>query len=150
MSSDERGEKGCYHEGSFDHNAPRPPIPGEEQHCLSDWGEKYSNNPGNGNENTHKKKPQTIVIKYCFCCVECASEASPPSGPTSPAYLTWARSLHRLLEDPDGADLFYRYLQSEGGQHVLYLEFWFACEGLKMRTEPDTIQQVAKVIYRLK
>lgn len=65
-----------------------------------------------------------------------------------PACLMWAKSLHHLLKDPDGAELFKTYLQSEGGQHSHALDFWFACRGLQNIMDRDTTQQFAKVIYR--
>lgn len=69
-----------------------------------------------------------------------------PSSP--PSYLRWARNLPSLLEDPDGVDLFRRYLESEGRSHADTLDFWFACEGLRKQTDPEKISQLVKVIYR--
>lgn len=65
-----------------------------------------------------------------------------------PPYLRWARNLHSLLEDPDGVELFRRYLEQEGQPHADTLDFWFACEGLKKQHDPDKINQLVKVIYR--
>lgn len=65
-----------------------------------------------------------------------------------PPCLRWAQSLHRLLEDSDGVELFRRYLQSEGKTHSDALDFWFACEGLRKQCEPERVQQLVKVIYK--
>nr|CAD7432775.1 unnamed protein product [Timema monikensis] len=69
-----------------------------------------------------------------------------PGG--SPPYVRWARNLHSLLEDPDGVELFRRYLEQEGKPHADTLNFWFACEGLKKQQDPDKITQLIRVIFR--
>lgn len=76
---------------------------------------------------------------------------SSPSGrdPSSPpSCLRWARCLSALLEDPDGVELFRRYLESEGQPHADALDFWFACEGLRKQTDSEKIAQLVRVIYR--
>lgn len=64
------------------------------------------------------------------------------------ACIRWARNLHSLLQDPEGLDLFRKYLDQEGRQHANPLNFWFACEGLKEQRDPDRIHQLVKLIYR--
>lgn len=64
--------------GGFDSTAPRPPVPGE---CVSDWGEG-----------------EAAAAK---------GTASSGGSPSPPACLEWARSLHCLLQDPNGLELFY-------------------------------------------
>lgn len=73
---------------------------------------------------------------------------TPIDNPSPPACLRWSYSLHRLLEDADGVELFRRYLQSEGRPHADALDFWFACVGLKKQKEPDRVQQIVKAIYK--
>ncbi|XP_067006128.1 axin isoform X2 [Anabrus simplex] len=67
---------------------------------------------------------------------------------SSPPYLHWARNLHSLLDDPEGVELFHRYLEQEGRAHADTLDFWFACEGLKKQQDPSRINQLVKAIYR--
>ncbi|KAG8231455.1 hypothetical protein J437_LFUL000171 [Ladona fulva] len=77
-----------------------------------------------------------------------SSSNSLPDSSGTPPYLRWARNLRSLLEDPDGVELFRRYL--EGEQCADTLNFWFACEGLKKQPndDPGRIAQLIKVIHR--
>jgi len=65
-----------------------------------------------------------------------------------PSYLKWAETLHNLLADPDGVELYKIYLKMENVGELL--DFWFACEGLKRQpSEPnEKIFQLIKVINR--
>lgn len=93
-------------------------------------------------------EPETSCGTSSTRCLSSKHDKLPPSNSPPPACLNWARSLQHLLEDPDGAELFRRYLQSEGSQHAKALDFWFACEGVQKLAEPEAIQQLAKVIYK--
>lgn len=63
-----------------------------------------------------------------------------------PPYMRWAQSLHHLLEDSDGVELFRTFLIQEGQLDTL--DFWFACEGLKKQSDQERVIQLVKVIYR--
>lgn len=89
-----------------------------------------------------------MAYEEAACTSVSSKQERPSSSEPLPPYLSWAKSLHHLLEDPDGAELFRQYLQSEGGQHANALDFWFACEGLQKLTDRDTLPQLAKVIYK--
>ncbi|CAG9763118.1 unnamed protein product [Ceutorhynchus assimilis] len=120
------------HGGAFDHNSPRPPVPGEEKsHFLSDWGPaevKFAI------PNSPVPKKRTLEL---------------PLGTRSPpACLRWAQSLHALLQDVEGVKLFRQYLESEGKQHADALDFWFACQGLRKQQGLDKIMQLVKLIYK--
>lgn len=73
---------------------------------------------------------------------------TPCDNPSPPACVRWSYSLHQLLEDSDGVELFRRYLQSEGRPYADALDFWFACEGLRKQKEPERVQQLVKAIYK--
>lgn len=60
----------------------------------------------------------------------------------------WAESLTTLLDDPEGVELFTEYAKREGGKHDQQLKFYFACEGLKQQTDPETIKQLVRAIYK--
>lgn len=83
---------------------------------------------------------------------EGSADITPPyseSHSNSPAsYLKWAETLHNLLADPDGVELYKIYLKMENVGELL--DFWFACEGLKRQpSEPtEKIFQLIKVINR--
>lgn len=150
------------YEGAFDYNSPRPPVPGEEKTGLGlDWGQMEWNRYKVSSSPTPKKYTIDASASY-ETDINCKSNSRPSSrhdrpyndvrSPcdnfTPPACLRWAQSLHRLLEDPDGVELFRKYLQSEGKTHSDALDFWFACEGLKKQHEPERVQQLVKVIYK--
>ena len=54
----------------------------------------------------------------------------------TPAYVRWAESVHQLLDDRDGVELFEKYLKQQGLDHLLL--FYLACKGFK-----NTVQQNA-------
>lgn len=62
--------------------------------------------------------------------------------------LKWAESLHSLLQDRDGAELFKKYADSQGGVHMDRVKFYFAIEGLKQTTDPQRVKQVIGAIYK--
>ncbi|KAK4874438.1 hypothetical protein RN001_013798 [Aquatica leii] len=155
----ERSKVQHTYEGYFDENSPRPPVPGEERaHCTSDWSPQM--------EWARYNKVQSPTPRKCHCSndpyatVSYETETScktrhdrygartPCDNPSPPACLRWSYSLHALLEDPDGIELFRRYLQSEGRPHADALDFWFACNGLRKQKEPERVQQLVKAIYR--
>lgn len=49
---------------------------------------------------------------------EGSASTSPPLAETPP-YLRWAENLHYLLADPDGVELFEKYLDQENCSHLL-------------------------------
>jgi axin 1 len=64
----------------------------------------------------------------------------------TPPFMRWAENLTYLLDDRDGLSLFTTFLDQEGfGKH--YVEFYFACEGLK-KSEPNKVPQIIKIINR--
>ncbi|XP_023727418.1 axin isoform X2 [Cryptotermes secundus] len=151
---------------TFNENCPRPPIPGEETEvtgshsptAYSSWSSKY--NKGGGSPIL---TPRRSSLAYSTSGIQDAGAplGFEPEGSCNsafmevgggshspPPYLRWARNLHSLLEDPDGVELFRRYLEQEGQPHADTLDFWFACEGLKKQQDPDKINQLVKVIYR--
>lgn len=105
---------------------------------------------------------------------EGSASTSPPLVETPP-YLRWAENLHFLLTDPDGVELFEKFLEQENCPHLLKVisiqsvlslrinrfsnneiiniisqQFWFACEGLKRQwtEDPDKAVQIIQVINR--
>lgn len=64
----------------------------------------------------------------------------------TPPFMRWAENLTYLLDDRDGLSLFTTFLDQEGfGKN--YVEFYFACEGLK-KSEPIKVPQIIKIINR--
>jgi len=101
---------------------------------------------------------------------EGSASTSPPLAETPP-YLRWAENLHFLLADPDGVELFEKFLEQENCSHLLkvrlilvlkfncsqklmrafsFPQFWFACEGLKRQwtEDQDKAVQIIQVIHK--
>lgn len=155
----------------FDRNSPRPPVPGEERvQWHSDWPPMESDLKYHRSASPCNKRHYPVGEMLPPMNYESEPPCKPHSRPSSrhdrplsaaenprtpnsenaspPACLRWAQSLNMLLDDPDGVELFRKYLQSEGKPYADLLDFWFACEGLRKQTEPELIQQLVKVIYK--
>lgn len=65
---------------------------------------------------------------------------------STPPFMRLAENLTYLLDDRDGLSLFTTFLDQEGFGKT-YVEFYFACEGLK-KSEPKKVQQIVKIINR--
>ncbi|XP_054283765.1 axin-like isoform X2 [Macrosteles quadrilineatus] len=146
---------------TFHQNSPRPPVvPGEEtcggvQSPAAGWGGRY------GHGGSPVPTPRRSTLTHHVTLPGAAPLGFEPEGCSSPrggtggedrysppSCLRWAQNLPSLLEDPDGVELFRRYLESEGRSHADTLLFWFACEGLRKQSDPDKISQLVRVIYR--
>ncbi|CAL9693073.1 unnamed protein product [Knipowitschia caucasica] len=133
--------------GSFTEDAPRPPVPGEEGELVWSDGRQQINS-------VYSSKNESLK-----CDASVATPRRPdldlgyePEGSASPTppYLKWAESLHSLLDDEDGINLFRMFLRQEECADML--DFWFACSGFrKLETSEDYEEKkvkTAKVIYK--
>nr|XP_013795354.1 PREDICTED: axin-1 isoform X2 [Apteryx mantelli mantelli] len=132
--------------GSFTEDAPRPPVPGEEGELVSTDPRPishgfYSSKSDVRNEmSTATPRRSDLDLGY-----EPEGSASP-----TPPYLKWAESLHSLLDDQDGINLFRTFLKQEDCADLL--DFWFACSGFR-KLEPcmsneEKRLKLAKAIYK--
>uniref|UniRef100_A0A672GA16 RGS domain-containing protein n=1 Tax=Salarias fasciatus TaxID=181472 RepID=A0A672GA16_SALFA len=113
----------------FTEDAPRPPVPGEEG---SDVDPPVHYTPSSSSATP--RRPD-LDLGY-----EPEGSASP-----TPPYLKWAESLHSLLDDQEGIQLFRNFLCQEGCADLL--DFWFACSGFR-KTSQEKRAKLAKAIYR--
>uniref|UniRef100_A0A3Q0T5P3 Axin-1 n=1 Tax=Amphilophus citrinellus TaxID=61819 RepID=A0A3Q0T5P3_AMPCI len=113
----------------FTEDAPRPPVPGEEG---SDVDPPIHYTPSSSSATP--RRPD-LDLGY-----EPEGSASP-----TPPYLKWAESLHSLLDDREGTQLFKNFLCQEGCADLL--DFWFACSGFR-KTSQEKRAKLAKAIYR--
>lgn len=60
----------------------------------------------------------------------------------------WAQSLATLLQDQEGVNLFRRFVEDAGGIHKDLFEIYFASEGLRQQTDPETIKKLHRLITR--
>ncbi|KAJ0057843.1 hypothetical protein NL108_002970 [Boleophthalmus pectinirostris] len=133
--------------GSFTEDAPRPPVPGEEGELVWNDGRQQSN-PIFSSKNESLKCDASVATPR-RPDLDLGYEPEGSASPTPP-YLKWAESLHSLLDDEDGINLFRMFLRQEECADML--DFWFACSGFrKLETSEDYEEKkvkTAKVIYK--
>ncbi|NWT04765.1 AXIN1 protein, partial [Mionectes macconnelli] len=133
--------------GSFTEDAPRPPVPGEEGELVSTDPRPVSHGfyPSKGDVVRNETSTATPRRSDLDLGYEPEGSASP-----TPPYLKWAESLHSLLDDQDGINLFRTFLKQEDCADLL--DFWFACSGFR-KLEPCVSNEekrlkLAKAIYK--
>uniref|UniRef100_A0A3B4FG11 Axin-1 n=1 Tax=Pundamilia nyererei TaxID=303518 RepID=A0A3B4FG11_9CICH len=139
----------------FTEDAPRPPVPGEEGSDVDTPVQSVSTRPNTLSQTAGY--PLSSKMGDPSSYTPSSSSATPrrpdldlgyePEGSASPTppYLKWAESLHSLLDDREGTQLFRTFLCQEGCADLL--DFWFACSGFR-KTSQDKRAKLAKAIYR--
>ncbi|KAM9313937.1 axin-1-like isoform 2-T2 [Pholidichthys leucotaenia] len=139
----------------FTEDAPRPPVPGEEGSDLDPPVQSANTRPNTLSQTAGF--PPSSKMGELSSYTPLSSSATPrrpdldlgyePEGSASPTppYLKWAESLHSLLDDQDGIQLFRDFLCQEGCADLL--DFWFACSGFR-KTSQEKRAKLAKAIYR--
>ncbi|KFZ53521.1 Axin-1 [Antrostomus carolinensis] len=133
--------------GSFTEDAPRPPVPGEEGELVSTDPRPVSHSFYSGKSDVVRNETSTATPRRSDLDLGYEPEGS--ASPTPP-YLKWAESLHSLLDDQDGINLFRTFLKQEDCADLL--DFWFACSGFR-KLEPCAANEekrlkLAKAIYK--
>ncbi|NXO26901.1 AXIN1 protein, partial [Cisticola juncidis] len=133
--------------GSFTEDAPRPPVPGEEGELVSTDPRPISHGFYSGKGDVVRNETSTATPRRSDLDLGYEPEGS--ASPTPP-YLKWAESLHSLLDDQDGINLFRTFLKQEDCADLL--DFWFACSGFR-KLEPCVSNEekrlkLAKAIYK--
>ncbi|XP_036861402.2 axin-1 isoform X2 [Manis javanica] len=132
---------------SFTEDAPRPPVPGEEGELVSTDPRPISHSFCSGKGAGIKGETSAATPRRSDLDLGYEPEGS--ASPTPP-YLKWAESLHSLLDDQDGINLFRAFLKQEDCADLL--DFWFACSGFRKLEPCDANEEkrlkLAKAIYR--
>uniref|UniRef100_A0A673TJ25 Axin-1 n=1 Tax=Suricata suricatta TaxID=37032 RepID=A0A673TJ25_SURSU len=132
---------------SFTEDAPRPPVPGEEGELVSTDPRPVSHSFCSGKGAGVKGETSAATPRRSDLDLGYEPEGS--ASPTPP-YLKWAESLHSLLDDQDGINLFRTFLKQEDCADLL--DFWFACSGFRKLEPCDSNEEkrlkLAKAIYR--
>ncbi|KFV81157.1 Axin-1 [Struthio camelus australis] len=133
--------------GSFTEDAPRPPVPGEEGELVSTDPRPISHGFYSSKSDVVRNEMSTATPRRSDLDLGYEPEGS--ASPTPP-YLKWAESLHSLLDDQDGINLFRTFLKQEDCADLL--DFWFACSGFR-KLEPcmsneEKRLKLAKAIYK--
>ncbi|XP_028827971.1 axin-1-like isoform X3 [Denticeps clupeoides] len=134
--------------GRFDEDAPRPPVPGMEGDlAVADHGRPCHHGLYATKGDSFRAEGSVATPRRSDLDLGYEPEGS--ASPTPP-YLKWAESLHSLLDDQDGIQLFRSFLQQEDCGDLL--DFWFACVGFRKLPggsgDEEKRLKLAKVIYR--
>nr|XP_055059973.1 axin-1-like isoform X2 [Misgurnus anguillicaudatus] len=133
---------GYHGDGHFNEDAPRPPVPGEEDRELvqSRDGTQISKKTTSHWAEGSTATPRRSDLNLGFEPEGSASRTGP--------YEAWAETLLTLLDDRDGTTLFQHFLRGLGCSDLL--DFWFACSGFRKFPAATTEQRLklAKAIYR--
>ncbi|XP_064318100.1 axin-1 isoform X2 [Phalacrocorax carbo] len=133
--------------GSFTEDAPRPPVPGEEGELVSTDPRPVSHGFYSGKSDVVRNETSTATPRRSDLDLGYEPEGS--ASPTPP-YLKWAESLHSLLDDQDGINLFRTFLKQEDCADLL--DFWFACSGFRKlelcTSNEEKRLKLAKAIYK--
>ncbi|XP_008122767.1 axin-1 isoform X3 [Anolis carolinensis] len=131
--------------GGFSEDAPRPPVPGEEGELVSAETGRPPSHGGffhSGEALKAEATPRRPDLDLGY-------EPEGSASPTPPA-LRWAGSLHSLLDDRDGTQLFRSFLREEGCADLL--DFWFACSGFRKLAPGEGSEEkrlkLARAIYK--
>nr|XP_060642668.1 axin-1 isoform X1 [Anolis sagrei ordinatus]XP_060642669.1 axin-1 isoform X1 [Anolis sagrei ordinatus] len=131
--------------GGFSEDAPRPPVPGEEGELVSAETGRLPSHGGffhGGEALKAEATPRRPDLDLGY-------EPEGSASPTPPA-LRWAGSLHSLLDDRDGTQLFRSFLREEGCADLL--DFWFACSGFRKLAPSEGSEEkrlkLARAIYK--
>ncbi|XP_061626557.1 axin-1-like isoform X2 [Phyllopteryx taeniolatus] len=142
----------------FTEDAPRPPVPGEEGSDVEMPVKSAATRPGALSQTFGFPLSLTAKIADSSGYAPSSSSSATPRRPDldlgyepegsaspTPPYLKWAESLHSLLDDQEGIQLFRNFLCQESCADLL--DFWFACSGFR-KTSPEKRVKLAKAIYR--
>ncbi|XP_056136114.1 axin-1-like [Lampris incognitus] len=141
----------------FTEDAPRPPVPGEEGSDVDPPVQSINTRPTPLSQPLYFPPSSSSKMADMSSYTSSSSSATPrrpdldlgyePEGSASPTppYLKWAESLHSLLDDQEGIQLFRNFLCQEGCADLL--DFWFACSGFR-KTSQEKRVKLAKAIYR--
>lgn len=137
-------------------NGPRPPVPGEESNMSKMTTEGIS----------AAAAPASTAAAYALQPSTSNAAATgainrslppPPPSQSSPQpsadsfgirVSRWQKNLENLLADKEGLNLLFSFVQDGGedSKHFKQLNFYFACEGLKVMNDMQKVRRVTRLI----
>lgn len=134
-------------------NGPRPPVPGEES--------KMSIECKMTTEGGAAAAVASSTSSLLSGASNAATNRSPPLPPHPPSQSPlpsadsfgtrisrWQQNLEYLLADEEGLSLLFTFVQDGGedSKHLKQLNFYFACEGLKVINDMQKVRKVTRLI----
>lgn len=141
-------------------NGPRPPVPGEESKMwkmTTEGSAAATVAAGTGNTTT-----ATASSSSSSGISTGATKRSPPPPPYPPSQSPqpsaidsfglrvsrWQQNWEYLLADEEGLNLLFTFVRDGGedSKHLKQLNFYFACEGLKVIDDMQKVRKVTRLI----
>lgn len=113
-------------------SGPRPPVPGEESYPTKMTAEDTCSGASNLNRSPTIESPGQL------------------SSDLSVRIANWQRNFTYILDDQDGIQLLYKYVEDDAGKDSVdyaRLRFYFACRGLKTQADPEMQRRLITAIY---
>ncbi|XP_067142575.1 regulator of G-protein signaling rgs-2-like [Centruroides vittatus] len=124
---------------------------------CSETNKKIQDKDGMSSQRYHRLQ-KTCCLCWCCCCscscfshvprqpqISSSNDKNVDTIPTREEIVSWGESFDNLLKSPKGRKLFHDFLKYEYSEENLL--FWVACEELKKETDPDIIEEKARIIY---
>lgn len=140
-------------------SGPRPPVPGEESNLSKMTNEGGATAPAPAKASTattaaHASSPGTSNAAATAATATGAINRSPPQPPQPSEdsfgirVSRWQQNLENLLVDKEGLNLLFSFVQDGGedSKHFKQLNFYFACEGLKVMNDMQKVRKVTRLI----
>lgn len=136
-------------------NGPRPPVPGEESNMSKMTTE------GSAAAAAAQASAAAYALSPGATNAAVATNRSPPPPPYPPSQSPqpsadsfeirvsrWQQNLENLLVDKEGLNLLFSFVQDGGedSKHFKQLNFYFACEGLKVMNDMQKVRRVTRLI----
>lgn len=131
-------------------NGPRPPVPGEES--------KMSKMTTEGGAAAAPSSSSSSISSGASNAVTNRSPPPPPHPPSQSPQPScdsfgtrisrWQQNLEYLLADEEGLNLLFTFVRDGGedSKHLKQLNFYFACEGLKVINDMQKVRKVTRLI----
>lgn len=137
-------------------NGPRPPVPGEES--------KMSKMTNEGDAAAATAATAAALLSSSSSLSDTSNTAtnrSPPPPPHPPSQSPqpsadsfetrasrWQHNFEYLLADEEGLNLLFTFVRDGGedSKHLKQLNFYFACEGLKVINDMQKVRKVTRLI----
>lgn len=142
-------------------NGPRPPVPGEESKLSKMTSEGSAASTAATTAAVAGAGAAAASSSSSSGISTAATNRSPPPPPYPPSQSPqpatdsfgirvsrWQQNLEYLLADEEGLNLLFTFVRDSGedSKHSKQLNFYFACEGLKVINDMQKVRKVTRLI----
>lgn len=131
-------------------NGPRPPVPGEESSMskMTTEGGAAAAVPATSSSSSSLLSGTSNAPKGRSPPYPPSQSPLPSTDPFETRILRWQQNLEYLLADEEGLNLLFTFVKDGGedSKHFKQLNFYFACEGLKVTNDMQKVRKVTRLI----